>query len=265
MSKDSVAEPIYNSIGKTYDVTRKADPIITQTIIKHLCPKQNKKYLDLGCGSGNYTGALNSKGISIDGVDVSSEMLGKAKIKYPNIQWHKGDARQLPFQAESYDGAICILATHHIKNITAAFQEAFRVISHGKFVIFTAAPEQYHQYWLGEYFPKMIENECKVMTSLEKITYALSHAGFKNIDSEPFFVTNDLQDLFLYAGKYRPEIYLNPDIRAGISSFHVSSYEEEITLGLANLELDIRSGKIQKIIQESENRSGDYLFVFAEK
>lgn len=50
---------IYNTIGKTYDLTRKADPMITETIIKLLKPKESGKYLDLACGSGNYTVALH--------------------------------------------------------------------------------------------------------------------------------------------------------------------------------------------------------------
>ncbi|MEI6021571.1 MAG: class I SAM-dependent methyltransferase, partial [Bacteroidota bacterium] len=64
-------------------------------------------------------------------------------------------------------------------------------------------------------------------------------AGFENIRQEKFFVTNDLQDLFLYSGKCRPEIYMDPSVRAGISSFHLSVYGDEVENGLAKLKQDI--------------------------
>lgn len=257
-------EPIYNTIGKTYDTTRKADPHIAQKIIQFLCPQQSKHYLDIGCGSGNYTGALNKFGFMIDGIDISPEMLQKAKTKYSHIKWYEGDARKLPFSSNSYDGATCVLATHHIKDIGVAFKEVFRILSHGRFIIFTATPEQCHQYWLREYFPKMIADACKIMVGFDLLHEALSQAGFKNIHSEPYFVTNDLQDWFLHAGKYRPEMYLDPVVRAGISSFHVSSYGNEVELGLVRLQQDIETGKIQEIIRRYENSLGDYLFVVAE-
>lgn len=49
---------VYDKIGKTYDQTRKADSEITAKIISFLSPKENGCYLDVGCGSGNYTEML---------------------------------------------------------------------------------------------------------------------------------------------------------------------------------------------------------------
>jgi ubiquinone/menaquinone biosynthesis C-methylase UbiE len=261
----TMKSPVYNTIGKTYDTTRKADPIITQKIMQHLQAKPPKKYLDIGCGSGNYTGALFNQGLNIEGIDLSTEMLGKAKNKYPSISWHEGDARQLPFENNSYDGATCILATHHIKDIDAAFKEAFRVISQGRLVIFTATPEQCDHYWLKKYFPLMIEQGAELMSSFERLEQALSAAGFKNIHQDPFFVTPTLQDWFLQAGKYRPEIYLDPVVRAGISSFPLAKNQDEIEKGCAMLLADIEGNKIQDVIHSYENTLGDYLFVIAEK
>lgn len=265
MSSIAEIEPIYNSIGKAYDTTRKADPFIVQKITQLLCVEPSKRYLDIGCGSGNYTGALSASGLNIDGVDISVEMLKKAKLKYANIHWHEGDARKLPFESRQYDGATCILATHHIKDIVVAFKEVYRVLSQGPFVIFTMTPEQCHHYWLREYFPDMIADTCKIMASFDELQKALSQAGFENIRAEPYVVTNDLEDRFLYAGKYRPELYLDPDVRAGISSFHLSSYGNEVQQGLEKLKQGIDTGRIEDVIQHYESSLGDCLFVVAEK
>ncbi len=119
---------IYNTIGQTYDATRKADPEIVEQLMQLINIIPNGKYLDIGCGSGNYTGALTHNGLMFEGIDISAEMLNKAKTKYQTIKFTQGSATNLPFHKETFDGAICILATHHINDNKKAFQEAFRVL-----------------------------------------------------------------------------------------------------------------------------------------
>ena len=99
-------KPIYDTIGKNYDSTRKADPAITELLIGHLSPKVNGKYIDIACGSGNYTVALYEQNIDICGIEISEEMLGKAREKYPNILWYQEDAKKLSMKNDSFDGVI---------------------------------------------------------------------------------------------------------------------------------------------------------------
>lgn len=257
---------VYDAIGKTYDVTRKPDPEIVQKLEKLLNVQSGGRYLDIGCGSGNYTGALAQAGLNIEGIDVSEEMLSKARKKHPLIQFYQGDAKSLPFQEALFNGATCTLATHHINNNHQVCQEAFRVIKVvGRFVIFTATPEQMSAYWLCHYFPKMMADAAGKMSSFDALEATLKQAGFNTVSQSPFFVSNNLQDWFLHAGKYRPEIYLDQAVRDGISSFHLSADKHELQQGLEQLENDIISGEVKKIIAEYENNIGDYLFVVGEK
>jgi ubiquinone/menaquinone biosynthesis C-methylase UbiE len=256
---------VYDKIGKTYDHTRKADSEIVRRILNHLSPCFSGRYLDIGCGSGNYTEAIFRNGFNIRGIDISEEMLEKARKKHPEIEWIKGDARSLPLPNGIFDGATCILATHHIKDIETAFREAFRVITKGNFVIFTSFPEQIENFWLNEYFPNLMKKASTVMHRNEEIFTALKAAGFKNIKTDKFFVSNDLQDWFLHAGKYRPHIYLDPMVRSGISTFALEANQEEIVKGLESLKQDIASGKIDQIIQSYENDLADYTFVISQK
>lgn len=257
--------PVYNTIGKTYDSTRTADPEITQTLIRLLQLKENGRYLDIACGSGNYTHALHQAGIAIEGIDISEEMLSKALAKSAGIRWQLGDATHLPFENGHFDGAICTLATHHISDKELAFTEAFRVINTGNFVLLTCTPEQIKDCWLQDYFPQMLDDGKRFFSSYETLEAALQKAGFCNIHSLPFLVTNTLTDHFLYTGKHRPEIYLDPAIRAGISSFHLSDYGNEIRDGLDRLKRDIDTGKIKEIMAAYESKNGDYLFVVGQK
>ena len=257
---------VYDTIGEFYDVTRKADPGIVKKLIELLNVKPKQHFLDIGCGSGNYTHALSAQKLNMTGLDVSSAMIAKAKSKAAAPEFLIGDARKNPFPDGHFDGATCILATHHIPNCEQAFQEAYRVITQGQLVIFTIIPEQMKHYWLCHYFPKLMQDAMQKMTNYEKLEHDLLQAGFNTVQKHPFFITNQLEDRFLYAGKYRPEIYLDPAIRAGISSFHLSVVDQaELDSGLTQLEKDISSGAINDIINRYETDSGDCLFVSAEK
>lgn len=78
-------------------------------------------------------------------------------------------------------------------------------------------------------------------------------------------VAPDLQDLFLYSGKQRPELYLNPAVRADISTFASLADPEEVREGCERLEADLRSGRFARIAARYSDREGDYLFAIAEK
>ena len=144
---------VYDSIAKGYDITRRADPYIAGRLLHHLSPKPNEKYLDLGCGSGNYTLVLKNAGLTLTGADISQQMLNLAHQKDPSIDWVFANVESLPFGDKSFSGATCVLAIHHFANIKAAFKEAARVLAEGPLVVFTATAEQMEVYWLNEYFP----------------------------------------------------------------------------------------------------------------
>src|SRR6202011_4798683 len=119
----------------------------------------------------------------------------------------------------SFEGATCTVAIHHMSNPWRGFEEVFRVLDSGRFVIFTGDHAQIDGYWLKEYFPNATAAAIKQMPSAQAVVAHLKLAGFTAIETEPWEVPRDIQDWFLYAGKYRPEIYLDPAVRAGISFF----------------------------------------------
>ncbi len=254
---------IYEQIGKSYDLTRRADPEIAARLAVHLQVKSDSSYLDVGCGTGNYTLALAKHGGVWHGVDQSTKMIDTATNKSNIVTWQVAEAEALPYPDRTFSGVLCTLAIHHFVALTPAFKEINRVLAVGSFVLFTATPEQMSKYWLVEYFPEAIHKSAEKMPSLEKVTYALNEAGFSSVNIEPYSISENLQDLFLYSGKYRPEIYLDENIRSGISTFALLASADEITVGCQRLAADINTGRIQEIINKYQNNHGDYLFVVA--
>lgn len=255
---------IYNKIGKSYDATRRADSFIVSRLAHYLKIRANGDYLDAACGTGNYTTALTENfGGRWRGVDHSSQMIEAARAKSESVQWHQANVESLPFENETFDGAICTLAIHHFEELNAAFGEIRRVLKNdSRFVIFTSTPEQTANYWLAEYFPEAIRKSAECLPDLETIADALRKNGFSNIETEPYSVAEDLQDLFLYSGKFKPEMYLDAEFRANISTFSLLAEPSEIERGCERLRADIASGKIDELI-ERHKQSGDYLFVIA--
>jgi ubiquinone/menaquinone biosynthesis C-methylase UbiE len=254
----------YDRIGKNYNATRKADPYLTSRLLHHLAPQKGKTYLDIGCGTGNYTNAVAQDKYHFIGLDPSTEMLAKARKKNEDIVWMKGKAEQIPLADNSIDGMMASLTLHHWTSLDVGFQELNRVLkSNGKFIVFTATPQQMKGYWLNHYFPKMLADSMIQMPSFESIENNLRKHNFSIIETEKYFMRDDLEDLFLYAGKNNPSLYLDPIVRNGISSFSSLANQKEVEKGLALLQKDITSGKINEIIEHYKNEEGDYLYLIA--
>src|SRR5262245_34389856 len=119
---------LYDRIGEGYDATRRADPHIAGRLAAHLGVSPEGRYLDVACGTGNYTAALASLGGCWHGVDASRAMIAAAERKAPSIAWRLADVEALPFDRGAFDGATCTLAVHHFASIPTAFGEIRRVL-----------------------------------------------------------------------------------------------------------------------------------------
>lgn len=250
----------YDRIGSGYNSTRRADPYLTSQLVKYVQPKFDGLYLDIGCGTGNYTIAVHKQGYSFIGIDPSKRMLNIAESKMATITWQIGSAEQTNLEDSCVDGVIGTCTIHHWNDLEKGFVELYRILRPGgKLVLFTSTPVQMKGYWLNHYFPKMMKDSIEQMPALAAVTDALQVANFKDIRTTPYFVQENLEDLFLYCGKARPSLYLNKKVRDGISSFSDLSRKQEVYLGLERLKKDIETEKIQMILDQYKNQLGDYL------
>jgi ubiquinone/menaquinone biosynthesis C-methylase UbiE len=272
----------YDRIGGGYDSTRRADSYIVGRLLAHLNPQESGRYLDVACGTGNYTLAFASAGVRVVGVDSSPRMVAAAarkaspppgqehgsnggESKHDVPGWAVADVTRLPFPSASFAGASCTLALRYFADLDAAIAELGRVVGAGPIVLFTATPDQIRRYWLRTYFPETVERTASQAYPIGRITDALRAAGFSHVRTEPYAVKPDLEDLFLYSGKHRPSLYLSPAIRAGMWSFANLAPPAEEATGCAELRRDVASGKVGDVVAQCDDRLGDYLFVVAER
>jgi ubiquinone/menaquinone biosynthesis C-methylase UbiE len=118
---------------------------IVPFILKHI---PNGSYVaDLGCGDGYGSFKLHQAGYHVVGIDLSKEMIEKAKARGENerLQFLQGDLAKLPFPDETFSGAMAINSIEWTEKPLEALNEMRRVIKRGHYLCVgllgpTAAP-----------------------------------------------------------------------------------------------------------------------------
>ncbi|WP_066299769.1 class I SAM-dependent methyltransferase [Bacillus sp. FJAT-29937] len=102
---------------------------------------------DLGCGDGFGSLKLSEAGYMVTGIDVSDEMIGRAKEinQHNRSQFMKGDISALPFFDNSLDAVMAINSLEWTEDPLKVLMEAQRAVKPGGFACIgilgpTAAP-----------------------------------------------------------------------------------------------------------------------------
>ena len=232
--------PLYDSIGKQYTKTRIPDSRIIQKIIDLLNLPPGSIIADIGAGTGGYSQALADRGFSVYAVEPSSVMRIQAS-EHPQVKWLTGYAEALPLPDQSVDAVISILTIHHFSDLAKSFQEMHRIVKNGAIILLSFDIRFAQKIWLYDYFPWMWEDALKFLP-LHEITSLIEKNTQRVIEVIPLMLPYDLSDLFAAAAWRRPELYLQPEVRAGISSFALGN-SDLIESGVKSLAADLSSGE----------------------
>lgn len=115
------------NINKTRDLEGKAIRSVLSAISVESC-------LEIGCGTGKNTVWLAEKAIQITSVDLSEEMLAKAKAKITTDRVHfiKADiTSKWTFSNHLYDLVSFSLVLEHIENLDHIFKETAQSLQQG--------------------------------------------------------------------------------------------------------------------------------------
>jgi ubiquinone/menaquinone biosynthesis C-methylase UbiE len=235
--------PIYDIIGKSYAQFRFPDHRIVDSLLNLLQLPPGSTIADIGAGTGGYSRAIAQRGFFVDAVEPSEVMRSQA-VPHPQVQWFDGYAEAIPLPDRSVDAAICILALHHFSDLEAALREMHRVVKEGAIAFFTFDSKAKQDFWLDDYFPFLWEYDESSFFPLDYIISFIQTTFKRKVDIYSFPLPPDLTDLFLAAGWQRPEIYLNFEIRAGMSAFALAD-PQLVEVGVKQLQADLTSGKWQ--------------------
>jgi SAM-dependent methyltransferase len=217
----------YDEIGRTYTSTRRPDPRIAAAIGRALGDAAT--VINVGAGAGAYEPSDRQT----VAVEPSSRMIGqRAAGTAPVVQ---AAAEALPFNAGGFDVALAVLTLHHWTDWRAGLREMQRVAHRS--VIVTYQPGLLDTFWLTEtYFPEIVALDRGRCPTVSDVARCL---GDCTIDSIP--IPHDCADGFLAAYWRRPEAYLDPTVRAGMSGF-ARLDPDIVARGVGRLRSDLESG-----------------------
>ena len=85
------------------------------------------RLLDVATGPGHVAGAAVERGAEAVGVDISEEMLARARRLYPGVDFRRADAESLPFEDGAFDAVIAAFLLHHVPSPERVVGELARV------------------------------------------------------------------------------------------------------------------------------------------
>lgn len=132
----------YDLYAQNYDArTSHLDSFEKGRLIPLLGNIENKKIIDLGCGTGRLIAQIKrrfpAKNAKITVVDISDEMLKITKRKFHDVDCINADATDLPFPDNSFDIAIAAFLIVHIRDLNKTFDEIYRILKPKGILILT--------------------------------------------------------------------------------------------------------------------------------
>ncbi|MCJ7670725.1 MAG: methyltransferase domain-containing protein [Acidimicrobiia bacterium] len=217
----------YETIGCGYTGRRRPDPRIARRIAAAI--GEATLVVNVGAGAGSYEPADRT----VVAVEPSDVMLAQRPAgAAPAV---RAVAESLPFSDDRFDVAMALLTVHHWSDVECGLAELRRVAR--RQVVFGFDPERQLDLWFtAEYVPASAAMEQGRAPSTDELSEWL---GGATVEAVP--IPHDCSDGFLGAYWRRPEAYLDPDVRASISSI-AQLDPSDVEPGIERLAGDLESG-----------------------
>lgn len=173
---------------------------------------------EVGCGTGHWLAGLRQRVHTATGLDLSAEMLQRARTAAPFALIARGQAEHLPWKTGSLDRVFCINAMHHFNDPHAFLLEARRILRPGGALLIVGLDPHtaLDQWWIYDYFPAALQADRARYQSTAAIRKRLEAIGFVEV----------LTDV---AQHIHTEIPFAEAIRRGLVERHVTSQLMVIT------------------------------------
>jgi SAM-dependent methyltransferase len=215
---------LYDRIGQGYTAVRREDPRIAAQI--HAALGDARTVVNVGAGAGSY----EPQDRDVIAVEPSPVMLAQRPVgAAPAVQ---ASAEALPFDDGAFEASMAILSDHHWPDRAGGLRELRRVASR-RTVVLQCDLEAQLDFWLVRDYLTTFRPESMTVAELA------GHVGAQRI--EPVPIPHDCHDGFFAAYWRRPQAYLDPRVRNGISVFRLMP-PAEVDEAIARLHADLESG-----------------------
>lgn len=119
-------------------------------VVTRLLGPSPGRVLDCGMGPGRLLVELDRRGWSVAGVDVSGEMVSRARTRLPQSadDLHEAPVESLPFPSESFDAAVSTGVMEYVSDVPRALGEVARVLRPGGlFIVSMPNPRALRTLW----------------------------------------------------------------------------------------------------------------------
>jgi ubiquinone/menaquinone biosynthesis C-methylase UbiE len=223
----------YNFLAREFAQHRQVQPEVLKNLIQTGELNSASRVLDVGCGTGNYTVALEKAlGCASWGIEPSEQMLAKASERTQSAQFKIGKAEQLSYPADFFDLVFSVDVIHHVGDRAAFYREAYRVLKKGGKICTVTDSEDIirRRQPLSVYFPESIEVELKRYPGISDLEAMMAKIGFGNLQKPVAEFPYSLTDIQIYRDK-------------AFSSLHLIA-GEAFERGIQHMEDDLHAGPI---------------------
>ncbi|HKY08226.1 MAG TPA: metalloregulator ArsR/SmtB family transcription factor [Candidatus Binatia bacterium] len=145
----------FESLAGDWEKVRKSyfDDRVGSLAIEKLLPR-DLVLADVGCGTGSLTFELARFARRVIGIDLSPEMLRRARVAarergVENVEFRQADALKLHLDPASVDAAFCVMVLHFLPDPKRAIAELCRIVRPGGSVVLLDLVE-HRQEWMRE-------------------------------------------------------------------------------------------------------------------
>ncbi len=186
--------------------------------------------VNVGAGTGSYEPRQTIAAVEPSMVMIAQRPSGSA----PCV---RVTAEALPLRDKCVDAAMAMLTVHHWSDVAAGIGELRRVTRY-RIVVLTWDQAVTRNFWLlREYLPEAARISDALYVPVDQLVELLKGAEVQTVA-----VPYDCTDGFGAAYWRRPQAYLDPTVRVGISMLACAG-EPALAGGLRRLAADLRSGK----------------------
>lgn len=172
----------YDSISSEYDRRYRGQAYAgTEQALSEFVGNDGKvAVLEVGCGTGHWLKVLTGRTGFLAGLDLSANMLQRARAEAPATPLVRGRAETLPYRAQSFDRVFCINAFHHFADKPGFLAEARRVLRPGGGLISVGLDPHagLDRWWVYDYFQETLELDRQRYPATEELRRVMSRLGF---------------------------------------------------------------------------------------